>query len=675
MNSDKLDDEVLRFLASTGELAGNPTKRWQSFLHTFQHDRRSESDCRQAWNTIFGNQENSAIPAPCWVPDDDRIAKSNLKQWMDDTSCQTVPQLHHWSATSRDSFWEMALETLEIAFRTAPHSIFDLAHGVTEPGLLPGARMNICESCFLANDDQVAVIEGTPDGNLNYFSYRELKHRANQVARALEERGLDPGNAIGVVMPLSFESVAVYLGIIQAGMVVVSIADSFAAPEISNRLSIGNAKAVFACESLTRAGKKLPLGERVREATSLPILLIDQPEGEWIQLVNRQPIEFEPMECLAMDPVNILFSSGTTGDPKAIVWNHATPIKCAVDGHLHHDLHAGDVVAWPTNLGWMMGPWLIFASLINRGTIALYQDAPFGTGFGRFVQNAGVNMLGVVPSMVRQWRADRAMESCDWSAIRTFSSTGESSNPDDMFYLSWLAGFRPIIEYCGGTEIGGGYISSTVVQPNAPSTFSTPAFGLDFRILDDNQQPADEGELFLIPPSIGLSTKLLNRDHHQAYYGDTPSVEIQVVHDRPAATVPLRRHGDYMRKLPGGYFTAGGRADDTMNLGGIKVSSVEIEKVLNELEEISESAAVAIPLERSGPDQLVVFYVPATVDPEPELPTDELLKRMNAAIRARLNPLFKIREIIPRKELPRTASNKVMRRMLRAELLQDRSAS
>ena len=124
--------------------------------------------------------------------------------------------------------------------------------------------------------------------------------------------------------------------------------------------------------------------------------------------------------------------------------------------------------------------------------------------FGKFVQEANVNMLGVVPTIVKAWRLFKCMEQFDWSNIKVFSSTGETSQVDDMFYLSSLAQMRPVIEYCGGTEIGGGYVTSTVVQPNAPATFSTPALGLDLEILDEDYNPADSGELFVVPPSIGF---------------------------------------------------------------------------------------------------------------------------------------------------------------------------
>ncbi|MEC9091786.1 MAG: AMP-binding protein, partial [Planctomycetota bacterium] len=396
--------------------------------------------------------------------------------------------------------------------------------------------------------------------------------------------------------------------------------------------------------------------------TDLPVFFVDKDSRDssfnWRERVKQQSTEFDPVIGDPHDPFNILFSSGTTGKPKAIPWNQTTPIKCAMDGHLHHDLQQGDVVAWPTNLGWMMGPWLIFATLINKGVIAIYEDSPMGSEFGQFVQDARVNMLGLVPSIVRLWKRQQCMEPFDWSAIKTFSSTGEASNSDDMFYLSWLAGFKPIIEYCGGTEIGGGYISSTVVEPNVPAAFSTPAFGLDVQIVNENFGPDEEGELFITPPSIGLSIELLNRDHQHAYYQDCP---------RDNGGSPLRRHGDFFKQLGNGYFVAGGRTDDTMNLGGIKVSSIEIEQAIDRLPQVAESAAVAVPLDRTGPDQLVVFYVPQAgyaLDAQ-----DELMQEMNQAIRAHLNPLFKVRQIVSKETLPRTASNKVMRRVLRQQFL------
>ena len=194
-------------------------------------------------------------------------------------------------------------------------------------------------------------------------------------------------------------------------------------------------------------------------------------------------------------------------------------------------------------------------------------------------------MLGVVPSLVKAWRHTGCMNGLDWSAIKAFSSTGECSNAADMQWLMEQGGGKPVIEYCGGTEIGGAYLTSTLTLPCAPGAFNTPTLGLDVVILNEDGQPADSGEMFIVPPSIGLSTTLLNGDHHAVYFEASPP--------GPNGEV-LRRHGDQMERLPCGGWRALGRADDTMNLGGIKVSSAEIEQVLQSVPGVVETAAIAV---------------------------------------------------------------------------------
>jgi acetyl-CoA synthetase len=460
-------------------------------------------------------------------------------------------------------------------------------------------------------------------------------------------------------MPMNIEAVIAYLGVVLAGGVVVSIADSFAPAEIETRLRIAGTQLVVTQDVIHRAGKTLPMYEKVIAAGAGRAIVVTTGAGIELRAGDVSWADFIPVnsgfEAVPRDPgdhINILFSSGTTGEPKAIPWTHTAAIKAASDGHYHQDIHPGDTVAWPTNLGWMMGPWLIFASLINGATIALYEDAPTSQGFARFVEEAGVTVLGVVPSLVAAWRASGVAEDCDWSGVRLFSSTGEASNSSDMAYLMGLAGGKPIIEYIGGTEIGGGYMTGTVLQPCVPSTFTTPTLGGAIHILDENGDPAEVGELFIEPPTMGLSIELLNRDHDDVYYSGTP------VHNG----VQLRRHGDRIERLPGGRFRAHGRVDDAMNLGGIKVSSAQIERTVLGTRGLVEAAAIAVEPEGGGPSSLVMYVVASG---EAEL--TEMTAEMQRRIRDRLNPLFKISDVVQVEELPRTASAKVMRRSLRSD--------
>jgi acetyl-CoA synthetase len=472
------------------------------------------------------------------------------------------------------------------------------------------------------------------------------------------QAGFIEGDAVAIVMPMTVEAVVAYLGIVAAGGVVVSIADSFVPGEIATRLEVTNPVAVVTQDQAVRLGRKLPMYTKCVQARAPMCIVVDT--GARISMRDGDVTftdfvvagaEFDPVNRPAAAHTNILFSSGTTGDPKAIPWNQTTPIKAAMDGRFHHDIHAGDVVAWPTNLGWMMGPWLIYAALLNEAAIALFDDAPTTPGFIRFVQDAGVTMLGVVPSIVSAWRTTDALCRGDWTTVRVLSSTGEASNVDDYTWLMSAAGDVPVIEYCGGTEIGGGYVTCTVLHRAVPSHFTTPALGLDLVLLDEEGNEADEGEVFLVPPSMGLSTELLNADHHVVYYEGLPD------HDRQ-----LRRHGDQLLKEDGALYRALGRVDDTMNLGGIKVSSADLEGAIDDLADVAEVAAVAVPPAGGGPDRLVVFAV-ALGEP---LDVNVLKAEMQQLIRTRLNPLFKVHDVVLVDALPRTASHKVMRRSLRA---------
>jgi acetyl-CoA synthetase len=619
------------------------------------------------WKQCFAEWEPTELgPAPMWLPEVSDLANSNLARWMREKKVADFPAFHRWTAGHREQFWLEAIQRLEIKFQSPPTKIADFSSGLETPNWLPDARLNIAESCFQADESKTAIVFGSADQVLQCWTYGELRTRTLAVAAAVRQAGFQPGDALAVVLPMTADSIAIYLGIIWAGCAVVSIADSFAPREIASRLRIANAKGVFTYDEMIRSGKQLPLYAKVVEATELPIVVLKnrsetaavlRPVDSFFdQFLSRGAAtpDSRAHHAQASEVINILFSSGTTGDPKAIPWTHTTPIRCAIDGFCHQDIRPEYVTCWPTNLGWMMGPFLIFATLINRATMALYEDAPVGPGFGAFVQYAQVNVLGVIPTLVRTWRASGDLEKFDWSRIHVFSSTGESSQADDMFYLSSLAGMRPVIEYCGGTEIGGGYISATVVQPNYAGTFTTPTVGLDFVILDEEAKPANVGELFIVPPSIGLSTRLLNRDHHETYYADVPkSLEGPL----------LRRHGDHFRRLPGNLYVAGGRVDDTMNLGGIKVSSAELERVMNEVGGVRETAAIAL-ASQGGPEELFVFAVCS----RPQNP-EALLKELNHRLRTELNPLFKVKEVRIVDSLPRTASNKVMRRKLRDHLV------
>ncbi|RXP45870.1 AMP-dependent synthetase [Lutibacter sp. HS1-25] len=603
---------------------------------------------------------------PFWKPSKEIIEQSNIFKMMQVHDIENYGNFWKWSVHNKAQFWSETIACLGIPFQQKYTNILAVSNGVENAEWLKNAKLNIVDACFQNEDNAVVLVFQEAKKSLQQVTQKQLLTLVNQIANGLVEIGLKKGDYIAIDLPMTLEAVAIYLAGIKAGMPIVTIADSFTPNEIEVRLKITKPTVIFTQDFLQRADKELPLYEKVKSANA-PKAVVLKTSATKIDLRNNDiywdaflspNTVFETVIQQPDDVITVLFSSGTTGEPKAIPWTHTTPIKCASDGFYHQDIHKNDVVCWPTNLGWMMGPWLVFASLINKATVALYYGVPMGSDFGAFIQNAKVTMLGVIPSFVNHWKSSKCMEQFNWDAIKCFSSTGEVSNPAEMEYLMQLANNKPVIEYCGGTEIGGGYVTSTVVQPNIASTFSTQALGGEFVLLDDNNQINAKGEVFIIPPIIGLSNRLINRNHFEVYYKNTPTFEGQL----------LRRHGDALVQLENGYYKAQGRVDDTMNLGGIKISSVQIEAVINQLDFVKESAAIAVEPVNGGPSLLVVFYV----ENPSELTSEEKLFQTKKSISKQLNPLFKVTELVKIDVLPRTASNKVMRRKLREKYINSR---
>ncbi|XP_055825588.1 hexanoyl-CoA synthase isoform X2 [Solanum dulcamara] len=635
---------------------------------------------------------------PAWLPDPEAAKLTNIGKLLERRGKELLgssykdpissfSDFQEFTVSNLEMYWKIVFEEMNISFSVSPECI--LRETLLHPGgqWLPGACLNPAKNCLRLNakrsSSDVVVItrdEGDDEAPVTKLTLEELRSAVWRVAYSIDTLGLEKGSAVAIDMPMDVNSVVIYLAIVIAGYVVVSIADSFAPTEIATRLMISKAKAIFTQDFISRGGKKLPLYSKVIDSQSPMAIVIPNRSStlniklrdgdiSWHDFLERvdksKEIEYIGVELPVEAFTNILFSSGTTGEPKAIPWTATTPLRAAADGWSHFNIGKGDVVAWPTNLGWMMGPLLIYSTLLNGATMALYNGSPLGSGFAKFVQDAKVTMLGVVPSIVRAWKSTNCTAGHDWSSICHFASTGEASGVDDSLWLMGRAHYKPVIEICGGTELGGGFIAGSLLQPQSLSAFSTAAMGCSLFILGKDGSPRPfnfpgVGELALGPLLFGASSTLLNADHYGVYFKGMPVWNGKV----------LRRHGDVFERTSRGYYRAHGRADDTMNLGGVKVSSVEIEKICNAGDEsILETAAVGVPLPGGGPDKLVI----AVVFKDSKGSKDNLnsLKvSLNSALQKKLNPLFKVSHIVALPSLPRTTTNKVMRRILRQQFSQ-----
>lgn len=597
---------------------------------------------------------------------------------------------YRFSVENQEVYWSMVLKQLAVKFKQEPMSILSTSDRSKKGGTwLQGAVLNIAECCLLPcpslkrTDDSTAIIwrdEGLDDYPVNRMSLKELRSQVITVAHALDAI-FEKGDPIAIDMPMTCNAVIIYLAIILGGFVVVSIADSFAPQEIGSRMGVSKAKAIFTQDFIVRGGKKVPLYSRVIQGTSSKAVVIpaigdslgimlrdgDMSWKDFLSHAAGRSSSYSPVYQSVDALTNILFSSGTTGEPKAIPWTQLSPIRCASDTWAHLDVRPCDIGCWPTNLGWVMGPIIIYSCFLTGATLALYHGSPLGRDFCKFVQDAGVTVLGSVPSLVKSWKAGNCAEGLDWTKIRVLGTTGEASDIDDNLWLTSRASYKPIVECCGGTELASSYIQGSLLRPQAFGAFSGASMSTGFVILDEQGTPYPDdipcsGEVGLFPLYFGATDRLLNADHDKVYFDGMPIYKGR----------QLRRHGDIIQRTVGGYYIVQGRADDTMNLGGIKTSSVEIERVCNRADEcLLETAAVSIKPSGGGPEHLAILAV--LKDRSAQYDVNLLKRKFQTAIQKNLNPLFKVSYVKVVAEFPRTASNKLLRRVLRDQLAQELS--
>jgi acetyl-CoA synthetase len=215
--------------------------------------------------------KNLESPPPAWEPSPDFIKTTNLAWLMRRVGVSSYEVLHAWSAQNREAYWELAIERLEIRLRRPFRQVGDFSRGAEQPRWLVEAQINIVESCFTAPADAPAIVEQSEGGELRAISVGELEALTDRVASSIQRLGFKPGDALAIMMPMTTESVAIYLGIIKTGAVVVGIADSFRPKEIATRLRLSHAVAVFTQDVMVRGGKVLPLyAMRSKPARLLP---------------------------------------------------------------------------------------------------------------------------------------------------------------------------------------------------------------------------------------------------------------------------------------------------------------------------------------------------------------------------------------------------------------------
>jgi acetyl-CoA synthetase len=620
-----------------------------------------------------------------WRPAKETIERAQLSRFISFCGLGSFDELYRRSIEEIEWFTDRVLRFLDIRFDRPYDRVVDLSRGVEWPRWLPGAKLNIVASCLDRREDtpvahQPAVVWEGEEGDTRDLTYADLLIEVERCAAGLRACGFGKGDAVGIHLPMVVETVVALLAVNRIGAVAVPLFSGYGPAAIASRLRDVNAKALVTCDAFPRRGKavnaKLVADEAVADCPEIERMIVVRRmrttapmkpgrDLTWDQLLTTgdkaagAARRLEPTD--AEDPAIAIYTSGTTGRPKGILHTHCGfPVKSAQDMCFGTDVGQGTRIAWLTDIGWMMGPWLIYGALILGGTIVLYDGAPDYPQPDRlwgFVENHNVEALGISPTLVRSLAAegDEWVANHDLSSLRIFGSTGEPWNPDPWWWLfEKVGGGRvPIINYSGGTEISGGILMGNPLTPIKPCAFSAPCPGIAADVVDENGQSVRGalGELVIRKPWIGQARGFWKDDERylQTYWSRFPGLWV---------------HGDWAMIDGDGHWYILGRSDDTLKIAGKRVGPSEIESVLVAHPAVVEAAAIGVPDDVKG-NALIAFCVLIEGEAADQSLAAELRERVGAELGKPLRP----EKVLFVSSLPKTRNAKVMRRVIRAAYL------
>ncbi len=616
-----------------------------------------------------------------WQPNAEWMRHSNLQRFMERHQISNYDELYQRSIQDIEWFWEAVLEDLGIEFYHPYHQIVDVSKGIQFPRWCVGAKLNIVHNCLdkwqnTPTAKKIALRWEGEEGVTRTYTYQELYEAVNQVANALRAAGFKKGDAIGLYMPMIPELAIAFLAIVKIGGIILPLFSGYGATAITTRLADADARAVFTVDGAFRRGKKVPMKPNLDEAlkqvptvekvivanrVGLDVPMVSGRDISWEEFITGHKTEANSEVTDAEDVVMLIYTSGTTGKPKGAVHTHCGfPIKAAQDMYHPMDLKKEDTMFWFTDMGWMMGPWEVFGTLIIGATMLFFDGAPDYPEVDRLwalVERHRVTHLGITPTLIRALKphGTAPVQKHDLRSLRMIGSTGSPWDPE-----SWLWTFehvlnkeKPIINYSGGTEISGGILCGNFFKPLKPCAFSGPVLGMDADVVDENGQPIRQavGELVIRQPWIGM-TRGFWKDQQRyldTYWRRFPNVWV---------------HGDFAAIDEDGLWYILGRSDDTIKVAGKRLGPAEIESIVNAHPAVAESAAIGVPHEVKG-EEVVVFCVLKQGIEVTETLRSELMHRIINELGKPLKP----REIKFVEALPKTRNAKVMHRVIRAAYL------
>ena len=617
---------------------------------------------------------------PLWQPSSERIAAANMTAFADMVAAahgrelRDYGRLRAWSVEQPADFWAELWRYAGVrASRPCDQVLVD---GECMPGArwFEGARLNFAENLLRYRDEHLAMIAWSEDGRRRTLSYAELYEWVARLAAALRADGVGPGDRVAAVMPHIPETIIAMLATTALGAIWSSCSPDFGVQGVLDRFGQIAPKVLITVDGYRYNGKPIDVRPKLAEiAARLPSLerIVMVPfldpaadpgplPGAVLEQDYRGAKAALAFAQLPFDhPIYILYSSGTTGVPKAIVHGAGgTLLQHLKELMLHTDLKREDRIFYFTTCGWMMWNWLA-SSLAVGATLVLFDGAPFhpdGNRLFALAADEGISIFGTSAKYIDAVKKAGLEPGTghDLSALRAILSTGSPLVPEsfDFVYRSIKADVH-LASISGGTDIVSCFVLGNPTAPVWRGEIQTRGLGLAVEVWDDDGRPlvGEPGELVCVKPFPSMPVGFWNDPdgsrYRAAYFERFPNVWT---------------HGDRIELTSHDGLIIYGRSDAVLNPGGVRIGTAEIYRQVEQIEEVLEALAVA---QEWQDDVRIVLFV--RLAPEATL-DDALADRIRQRIRQNCTPRHVPAKIIRVADIPRTMNGKIAELAVREQI-------
>jgi len=596
-----------------------------------------------------------------------------LSRFIADSGIGSYDSLVEKANSDPEWFWSSVISYFGLTFIKPPMRMFAEGDDPQWQRWLPGASLNLAASCIasgiaIRGPSADAVVWESEDNLIRRMSFAELEAETHALAGALRRAGIGKGDRVGILMPMLPETVVAFFAVALIGAVALPLFSGFGPAALAARLADAEAVCVIVVDGTRRRGRTVNLKATAdiaaKEVPTLRHMIVlrslgndvamDPGRDVWWDDVRMLRAERSISEVDAEHPLMIVYTSGTTGKPKGTVHTHGGfLLKVAADLGLILDIRSDDRVMWLGDFGWLTGPILATGCMLRGATLTVAEGTPDYPGRGRvwdLIERHAISVFSLSPTLIRAQMRQEVEPTAgrDLSCLRIIVSTGEIWQPEAWRWCDEKVCGRtvPILNYTGGTEVGGTILSCNLLERSKPCSVGkpVPGMGADIAPIEGESQAGDEtGELVLRQVSPGLTRGLYKADdvYIATYWSRYPG---------------LWSHGDLVTRDADGQWFVRGRTDDVMKIAGKRTSPSEIEAVVNLTSGVVESAVSSTPDDIKG-EALAVFYVGSS--------EQDLTRAIADAVAGVFGPAFKPKWVLRVSELPRTRSQKVMRGVLR----------